>query len=76
MAAVKDILRHVSTEVAGRKRKCYRRPNDHVITKGEPCLIVRDGPQQQRTYCAACAQEILEKAHVRLDEMVRDLATD
>jgi hypothetical protein len=70
MAAVKDVLRHVSAEVAGRKRKCYRKPNAHVITKGDPCLVVRDGPQQQRTYCVDCAREILDKAQARLDKLV------
>lgn len=69
MAAVKDVLRHVSTEIAGRKRKCYRKPNGHVITKGEPCLVVRDGPQNQRTYCSTCAREILNKAQTRLTEL-------
>lgn len=69
MAAIKDVLRHVSTEIAGRKRKCYRKPNEHVITKGDPCLVVRDGPQQQRTYCVECAGDILDKAQTRLTDL-------
>ena len=39
MAAVKNILKHVSAEVAGRRRKCYRK-KAHVILKGDPCLVV------------------------------------
>lgn len=68
MAAVKNILKHVSAEVAGRRRKCYRKKT-HVILKGEPCLVVRDGPQSQTTYCTLCASEILAKA----DELLADL---
>lgn len=68
MAAVKNILKHVSAEVAGRRRKCYRK-KAHVILKGEPCLVVRDGPQSQTTYCAVCASEILTKADLSLADL-------
>lgn len=68
MAAVKNILKHVSTEVAGRRRKCYRKKS-HVILKGEPCLVVHDGPQSQTTYCALCASEILAKADKSLADL-------
>lgn len=71
MPAVKDILRHVSTEVAGRKRKCYRYPTKHVITKGELCLVVKDGSQTKNTYCLICAHEILHKAQIRLTDLTR-----
>jgi hypothetical protein len=65
MAAVKNILKHVSTEIAGRKRRCSRN-RTHSIIKGDTCLVVRDGPQKETTYCAVCAGEILVKA----DEML------
>lgn len=68
MAAVKNILKHVSKEVAGRRRKCYRKKT-HVILKGDPCLVVRDGPQNQNTYCAICASEILTKANGTLADL-------
>lgn len=68
MAAVKNILKHVSAEVAGRRRKCYRKKT-HVILKGEPCLVVRDGPQNQTTYCTVCASEILAKANGALADL-------
>lgn len=70
MAAVKDILKHVSAETAGRRRKCYRKTT-HVILKGDPCLVVHDGPQSQTTYCTVCASEILAKA----DKSLADLHT-
>lgn len=68
MAAVKNILKHVRTEVAGRKRRCYRK-QAHSIAKGDTCLVVRDGPQNETTYCAVCAREIMAKA----DEVLADL---
>ena len=61
MSAVKNVLKHVSTEVAGKKRRCYHK-RTHEIVKGETCLVVQDGPQKQTTYCAICASEILAKA--------------
>ena len=73
MAAVKNILKHVSAEVAGRRRKCYRKKT-HVILKGEPCLVVRDAPQSQTTYCAVCASEILAKANTELADLHRHFA--
>ncbi len=68
MAAVKNILKHVDAEVAGKKRKCYRKQT-HVILKGQTCLVVRDGPQSQTTYCALCAAEILARAEVALTDL-------
>lgn len=61
MAAVKDVLKHLHAEVAGRRRRCNRKKT-HTILKGEACLVVHDGPQSQTTYCAVCAAEILAKA--------------
>lgn len=74
MAAVKNILKHVSAEVAGRRRKCYRK-QAHVILKGEPCLVVQDGPQSQTTYCIECALEILSRADLSLAGLRAHLAT-
>ena len=69
MPAVKDVLRHISTQTAGRRRKCSRHPTKHVISKGKLCLVVKDGPQKQSTYCMVCAQEILELAQTRLSDL-------
>lgn len=65
MPAVKNVLKHVSTETAGRKRKCSRK-NTHVITKGELCLVVVEGPMDTTTYCAECARPMLERAQQEL----------
>ena len=69
MAAVKDVLRNVRTEVAGRRRKCYRHPKKHVISKGDVCLVVKDGPQKQSTYCLVCARDILDVALQRVEAL-------
>lgn len=74
MPAVKDILKHVSAEVAGKRRKCHRK-RAHVILKGETCLVVRDGPQNQTTYCAVCASEILAKADTSLADLHAQFAS-
>lgn len=73
MAAVKNVLKHLSTEVAGRKRKCFH-TKKHQILKGETCLVVRDGPQSQSTYCAACAADILAMANQSLTDLSADFA--
>ncbi|PZO58843.1 MAG: hypothetical protein DI639_08055 [Leifsonia xyli] len=65
MPAVKNVLKHVSTETAGRKRKCWRN-NTHVILKGELCLVVVEGPMDTTTYCAECARPMLERAQQEL----------
>lgn len=69
MPAVKDVMRHVTIEVAGRQRKCYRHPRKHLIMKGERCLVVAAGPQDRSTYCVECAWEILQLAQRRLDNL-------
>lgn len=70
MPAVKDVLRHLTTETAGRRRKCYRQPRKHVIVKGELCMVVKDGPQDTSTYCLLCAREILALAKTSLDDLI------
>jgi hypothetical protein len=73
VAAVKNILKHVSAEVALRKRKCYRKQT-HQILKGDKCLVVRDGPQSQTTYCTICASEILARADTSLNDLRTNFA--
>ena len=70
MPAIKDVLKHVSTEVAGKRRKCYRHPTKHIISKGELCLVVKDGSQRKSTYCLSCSREILELAQSQLDDLI------
>ena len=68
MPAVKDILKHVRVDVAGKRRKCNRK-RDHFIAKGDACLVIRDGAQRQSAYCTVCAADILAKADSSLAEL-------
>lgn len=71
MAKVKDILRHVTTEVAGARRKCHRHPKERPILKGEVCVVIKEGAQAKHSYCVICASEIFEHAKRRLDELTK-----
>lgn len=60
MAKVRQILKHVSVEVAKGKRHC-RRNREHCIEPGQACLVIRDdGGPYTRQYCAECAEAILK----------------
>lgn len=76
MPAVKDVMRHVTIEVAGRKRKCYRQPEKHVIVKGERCLVVVDGAHDRSTYCVTCGVEILQLARSRLNDLTQSMGRE
>ena len=74
MPKVRNILIHVGVERAKGRRKCYRN-QDHRISQGEWCLVVRTGPTKSKhNYCRHCAQEILDLAEKRLAEVRGDLA--
>lgn len=72
MAKVKQVLRHVSVEMAKGQRKCYRKPNVHVIPKGEVCLVERESGSS-RNYCAECAESILDTAEDDLNRLRAEL---
>jgi hypothetical protein len=68
MAQVRNVVSHVSVEVAKAKRICYRNRKDHVIVKGERCLVIQErSGQGSKNYCAECAQHILHAARTHLD---------
>ena len=72
MPKVKDILVHVSVEVAVKKRKCHRSGGKHGIRAGEPCLVIREG-LSRRNYCRECSAPILELAGTRLTKIQQAL---
>jgi hypothetical protein len=75
MAKVKQVLKHVSVEAAQRKRKCFRKPNAHEITKGELCLVIKDGASGGKSnYCLECAEPILDQAQGDLDRLRVELS--
>jgi hypothetical protein len=64
--AIKNVLKHVRVEEARAKRKCGRKPREHVIKKGDKCLVVQNG-QEAPNYCIQCATEILSLAQANLN---------
>ena len=67
MPRIRDILVHVSVEVAVKKRKCHRSGGKHDVLAGEFCLVVREG-LRRKNYCRECSAPILERAGIRLTE--------
>jgi hypothetical protein len=74
MAMVRQVLGHVSVEIAQRRRKCHRDPKKHEIPQNGPCLIVAAGRFERKNYCPDCAKGILEKAKADLDRLVQEIA--
>jgi hypothetical protein len=74
MAKVKEVLRHVSVQTAGAKRKCHRKPMQHSIAKGEQCLVIKDvSSGSSRNYCPECAEPILDRAQKDLSRFRTEL---
>jgi len=70
MPKVREVLKHVSVETALRKRKCYRKPAAHEITRGELCLVIKDSASGgSSNYCPECAEPILDQAQKDLDRL-------
>lgn len=66
MRAPRDILKHVSVEVALAKRICHRDRKNHAIAKGQKCLVISEGSYGgSKNYCVACGVEILAAAGAR-----------
>ena len=72
MPAIRSVLKHVTIDTAKAKRKCHRKPNDHSITKGEVCLVIKD-QGRPRNYCRVCAPPILQKAQADIDLLMTGL---
>jgi len=73
MRAPRDIIKHVGTETAQRKRRCHRN-KDHLIAAGDVCIVVRDGAfNGSKNYCVLCASEILAAAQCKLESLRSEL---
>lgn len=67
MAKTRDILTHVSLEIAVRKRICHHNRNQHEVAKDERCLVVKDAATgAKKNYCRQCALDILQAASTRI----------
>lgn len=75
MAKVRDILVHVCIEIAEKKRRCSRN-KEHVISRGEQCLVVRgEMSHSQKNYCVACAPAMLALASAKLATLQQGLVS-
>lgn len=69
MAKTRDVLKHVSHEVARRRRRCGA-SSTHAIHAGETCLVVTGSmANDKKSYCASCAKLILAKAEARVSAL-------
>ena len=66
MAAIRDIVTHVTIEVALKKRICHRNRKKHAVQQGQKCLAVYGDGGDRKNYCPPCALEILIKARQRI----------
>jgi hypothetical protein len=74
MPKTRQVLKHVSVEAAQRKRKCFRKPDAHEITRGELCLVIKDDASGGKSnYCPECAEPILDQAQIDLDRLRAEL---
>lgn len=74
MGKVRDILGHVSVDVAKRKRKCHHKSKEHAVSAGQKCLVIRksDG-LGHKNYCVLCAREILQAASQKLSKLALEV---
>ena len=75
MPQIRQVLGAVSVETASRKRICYRDRKKHEVSKGEACLVIKDGASGgAKNYCVPCALEILDQAADDLKNLRDQLA--
>jgi hypothetical protein len=75
MASFKSLLQRVTVRPAGRKCNCAHNKK-HVITKGEPRLIVKAPgvATPEKGYCADCGLEMVARAQKDLEDIQARLA--
>jgi hypothetical protein len=74
MPKIRDVLTHVSVEMAIRQRICHRNRQEHSVDKGELCLVIKDSSTGgKKNYCTDCAPAILDRAKSRLAEIETEL---
>lgn len=73
MPKVREVLKQLRVETAGRRRKCHRN-DSHSIGRGERCLAVYDPiTSGRKNYCTECARPILDQARRDLHRLEEEL---
>jgi hypothetical protein len=62
MPQIRRVLGACTVEIAQRCRICHRDRKNHSITKGTPCLVIKDPDGRPKNYCPPCALAILDQA--------------
>ena len=74
MPKVREVIGHVTVEVAKRKRKCTRMPKKHSILQGETCLVIKGGTYNApQSYCKECGLEIISVAEAAIQDFLSAL---
>ncbi len=74
MPTMKQMVKRADVEVAKARRTC--KFTKAAITKGEPCLVLFEGPRDRFCYSADTALKMIRKARARLDELEQELSQD
>ncbi|MEI7341447.1 hypothetical protein WCT87_08155 [Pectobacterium brasiliense] len=72
MAKFKSLIVGAKFEVASRKTACKHDKN-HVITKGEFRLSVKNPTQGESYYCISCARDMLIQSLIKLEGLKSQL---
>ena len=72
MPRPKQLVKRAIVEVAKRRRTC--RFSGAAISKGLPCLVVREGPRERSCYSREVGLEMIVLARERLVELEEQLA--
>jgi hypothetical protein len=74
MPRVRRVLGACTVEIAQRCRICHRDRQNHSITRGTPCLVIKDPGGGARNYCPQCALAILDQAADDLETLRAQLS--
>lgn len=69
MAQIRDIVIHVSADIASRKRKCHRNRKHSIPANFSFLSIRQSNGLGSKNYCSVCANEILNQAIKKLQEI-------
>lgn len=72
MAKFKSLVVSAKIELASRKTSC-KHNKQHVISKGEFRLSVKNSTQGESYYCIPCARDMITQSKVKLESLEREL---
>ena len=73
MPKLKSLVVSSKIEVASRKT-CCKHNKQHVISKGEFRLSVKNPTQGESYYCIPCAKDMVEQSKAKLEDLEQQLS--